>query len=149
MFKTILVPTDGSALSDKAIANAVELARSLGASLVGMSVAEPYPYPHSPRPDGSSLIVSDARSFEEKTAALAQKNVERIAEAAREAKVPCETVVKVSASPYEEIVDVARNAKCDAIVMASHGRTGMSRLLLGSETQKVLAYSTLPVLVVR
>lgn len=145
MFKTILVPTDGSALSDKAVRTAVEFAQLTGARLVGLSVAEPFPY--SPMSEGAITI--DASAYQEQMLELARLNVKKIADAANAANVRCETHVRQSFSPYEEITDIANLQGCDVIIMASHGRKGLNKLFLGSETQKVLAHSTLPVLVIR
>jgi nucleotide-binding universal stress UspA family protein len=145
MYKTILVPTDGSALSDKAIRTAVEFAQLTGARLVGVSVAEPYPY--SPMSEGAITI--DASAYQEKMTDIAKLNVQKIADAASAANVICETHVRQSFSPYEDIIDVANLQGCDIVIMASHGRTGLNKLFLGSETQKVMAHSMLPVLVIR
>jgi nucleotide-binding universal stress UspA family protein len=145
MFKTILVPTDGSALSDKAIRTAVEFAQLNGARLVGLSVAEPFPY--SPMSEGAITI--DASAYQEQMLELARLNVKKVADAASAANVRCETHVRQSFSPYEEIIDIANLQGCDIVIMASHGRTGLNKLFLGSETQKVLAHSSLPVLVIR
>jgi nucleotide-binding universal stress UspA family protein len=145
MYKTILVPTDGSALSDKAIRTAVEFAQLTGACLVGVSVAEPYPY--SPMSEGAITI--DASAYQEKMTDIAKLNVQKIADAASAANVICETHVRQSFSPYEDIIDVANLQGCDIVIMASHGRTGLNKLFLGSETQKVMAHSMLPVLVIR
>jgi nucleotide-binding universal stress UspA family protein len=80
---------------------------------------------------------------------ITKDNVSKVAAAARAAGVPCETVTSMAGSPYEAIVDAAQKHGCDAIVMASHGRKGLNKLFLGSETQKVLAHTNLPVLVLR
>lgn len=145
MFKTILVPTDGSSLSDQAIKAAIEFAQTNGGKIVGLSVADPYPY--APLTDGSVTV--DARSYEEKMCEMAQMHVRKIADAAQAANVPCETFVRQSFNPHEEIISVAIKHNCDVIFMASHGRKGLSSLFVGSETQKVLAHSTIPVLVFR
>lgn len=145
MFKTILVPTDGSPLADQAIKAAVEFAQSSGGKIVGLSVAEPYPY--APLTDGTVTV--DARGYEEKMREMAQTHVQKIADAAQAANVPCETCVRQSFSPHEEIISVANEYHCEIIFMSSHGRKGLSRLFVGSETQKVLAQSTIPVLVFR
>lgn len=145
MFKTILVPTDGSPLSDKAIDAAAKFAKTSGGKLIGLSVAEPQ---YAPQLDeGSTLIDTD--SYARKMQEIAQMNVEKIAVAAKEAGVACETLVRTSVNPYEEIISTARNRGCDVIFMASHGRKGLGALLIGSETHKVLAHSTIPVLVFR
>lgn len=145
MFKTILVPTDGSPLADQAIKAAIEFAQSNGGKIVGLSVAEPYPY--SPLTDGSVAV--DVNSYEAKMREMAQTHVQKIADAAQAANVQCETCVRQSFNPYEEIISVANAYQCEVIFMASHGRKGLSRLFVGSETQKVLAHSTIPVLVFR
>lgn len=145
MFKTILVPTDGSPLADQAIKAAIEFAQSNGGKIVGLSVAEPYPY--APLTDGTVTV--DAHSYEAKMREMAQTHVQKIADAATAANVPCETCVRQSFSPYEEIISVANEYHCEIIFMSSHGRKGLSRLFVGSETQKVLAHSTIPVLVFR
>jgi nucleotide-binding universal stress UspA family protein len=80
---------------------------------------------------------------------LAQQNVQKVADAAKANDVQYETTIAESPTPYEAIINAARNYQCDVIFMASHGRKGLSRLFVGSETQKVLAHCTLPVLVIR
>ncbi len=144
MFKKILVPTDGSDLSSKAIAGAVEFAAKLGAQIVGMTVVEPYSY--------SSLSEYRPESFEDYDArmlAAAQERLGKLQAAARGAGVAVQTEVAKSFSPYEAIIDTAGKAGCDVIFMASHGRRGLNAVLLGSETQKVLTHSTVPVMVYR
>ena len=145
MFKTLLVPTDGSELSDKAIATAIDYAKHCGASIVGISVAEPYPF--SPLAESSMAI--DPAIYEENVRALAEQHVKKIADAAQAAGVPCQSATMMSFSPDEEIINAAKTYQCDVIVMASHGRSGLSRMFLGSKTQKVLTHSTIPVLVLR
>lgn len=145
MFKTILVPTDGSERSDKAIDSAIDYARHCGAKIVGISVAEPYPL--SPLAESSMAI--DPVLYEENVRTLAEQHVRKIADAAQAAGVPCQTATMMSFSPDEEIINAAKTYECDAIFMASHGRSGLSRIFLGSKTQKVLAHSTIPVLVLR
>lgn len=145
MFKTILVPTDGSPFADKALTTAIEVANFTGGKVIGLCVAEPYPF--------SALaeegLVDDPNQYEQKLRDLAQKHLDRFKATANQLKVPCETVVTTSFSPHEEIIKVAGIYHCDSIFMASHGRKGLDRLILGSETQKVLANSTIPVLVLR
>ena len=145
MFKTILVPTDGSERSDKAIANAIDYAQHCKSKIIGISVAEPYPF--SPLAESSMAI--DPGIYEENVRTLAEQNVKKISEAAKAAGVDCETTTVLSFAPDEEIVSAAKKFNCDVIFMASHGRSGLSRLFLGSKTQKVLAHSTIPVLVLR
>lgn len=145
MFSKILVPSDGSPLSDKAVEAAADFARERGARLVGLCVAEPYPY--SPMTD--SPFADERIEYERRARELAEQHAGRIALAAQTRQVPCETVVGLSFSPYEEIIKAAQEYGCDLIFMASHGRKGLSRLFIGSETQKVLANSKIPVLVYR
>lgn len=145
MFKTILVPTDGSPLAEKAIDAAIGFAREYDARIVAISVAEPYPF----SPLSERDMTEEASNFESGTREAAKEYVKKVADAARAANVRCETVAVLSGSPYREIVDTAANMKCDVIFMASHGRKGLSRLFVGSETQKVLAHTTIPVLVFR
>lgn len=146
MFKTILVPTDGSSLSEKAINTAVEAAKQTGGKIIGISVAYPHtrnrPTPGSPIPDYSQAYEADMREH-------ARQNVQKVADAAKAANIPCETLTPQSLDPCQEIIDAAQKYGCDVIFMASHGRKGLSKLFLGSETQRVLAYSTIPVLVFR
>jgi len=145
MFKTILLPTDGSALSVKAIDAAIEFAKINNSKIIGLCVAEPYPF----SPLAENAGGSDYAVYEEKMRSLAQQHVEAIALAARNAQVPCETLVAQSFSPYEEIIHAVKKFNCDVIFMASHGRKGLNKLFLGSETQKVLAHTTIPVVVFR
>lgn len=145
MFKTILVPTDGSPLSERAIRAAVQFAKETGASLVGLSVAEPYPF----TPLSGSTFSDERRLYEERAQDIAQEHVRKIAAEAHVLDVPCKAVVSQSFSPSDEIVKTAESMGCDVIFMASHGRKGLNRLFVGSETQKVLANTTIPVMVFR
>jgi nucleotide-binding universal stress UspA family protein len=148
-YKHILVPTDGSKLSLKAAKEAAELARTLKAKLTALYVVAPY----MPALNGEGAILVnyayDQRAYKaasEKNAAAALAGV---ASAAAEAKVPCKGLHITDPQPWEGIIRTAKRAKCDLIVMASHGRRGLSGLLLGSETHKVLTHSKTPVLVCR
>lgn len=145
MFKTILLPTDGSPLSEKATATAIEFAKLNGAKIVGVSVVQPFPF--SSFSDGG--IVLDAGVYERQMQEAAQRNVDKIAAAAKAAAVPFEGVVAMAVSPYEEIVATAEKYHCDIILMASHGRKGLNKFFVGSETQKVLGHTNLPVMVLR
>lgn len=147
MFKKILVPTDGSTLSEKAIHAAVEFARTHGSTMIALSVAEPYVY--SALAEGVSTFTRESSDYEESVRELAQKHVGKVKLLAQAANVDCETMIALSFSPYEEIIRVATETGCDVIFMASHGRKGLNRLFLGSETQKVLTHTTIPVLVFR
>jgi nucleotide-binding universal stress UspA family protein len=145
MYKKILVPTDGSELSEEAANAAIQFARACGSELFAFSVARPYPLM---TPTEASAVLDtgvETRIMNE----AAQRDVEKIASAAKQAGVPCETGTSSSFFPYQAIINAAREHQCDLIFMASHGRRGLSRLLAGSETQNVLAYSAIPVLVLR
>ena len=145
MFKTILVPTDGSERSEKAIASAIDYAQHCQSKIIGISVAEPYPF----SPLAESAMAIDPGLYEENVRSLAEQHVQRIADAAQAAGVACETTTVLAFAPDEEIVNAAKKYHCDVIFIASHGRSGLSRLFLGSKTQKVLAHSNVPVLVLR
>lgn len=146
MFETILVATDGSSLSEKAIHAAIETAKKNAGKVIGISVA--YPYPH-PRPTAGAGIFDYGKIYEDDMRDQARLHVQKIADAARALDVPCETFTPQSLNPAEEIIDAANKHGCDVIFMASHGRKGLSKLFVGSETQKVLAQCTIPVLVFR
>lgn len=144
MFAKILVPTDGTELSLKAARCAVEMAQRLNARIVGMTVFEPYAY--TPLAEYRS---GQAREYEQRMEALARERLARLESDAKAANVAVETTVAQSCSPYEAIIDTAKRHQCDVIFMASHGRKGLSAVLLGSETQKVLTHSDIPVMVYR
>jgi len=145
MLKKILVPTDGSELSVKAINGAIEVAQLTGAKLVGMTVTEPYPYsPMSEYSPTESFEHYDTRVKRE-----ANLRLSVLQEAASKVGLSVEIDIRSSLSPYEAIISSAKEKDCDTIFMASHGRRGLSSLLIGSETQKVLTHSTIPVLVFR
>lgn len=147
MYKHILVPTDGTAASRGAILAAVKLARTLGARITGVFAAPPAtPILFRNRlPAGYDTPRHNEVLIERAAAA----HLEVIAKAARAAGVRCNCVSVKSDFPADTILETAKKARCDLIVMASHGRRGLRGLLLGSETQKVLAASTIPVLVHR
>jgi nucleotide-binding universal stress UspA family protein len=147
MFKHILVPTDGSKLSVKAAKQAVKLAKSLGARITGFYAAPDFSSTYYG--DGYILRSPSAKVQAEAAQKQARKCLSAIEVEAEVEKVACEVFHVVSDSPYEAIIDAAKKKKCDLIVMASHGRRGLSGLVLGSETQKVLVHSKIPVLVCR
>jgi nucleotide-binding universal stress UspA family protein len=144
MFKRILVPTDGSELSLRAINTAVQMAKAFGASVTGVTIVEPYSYSGISEYRPESLD-----DYESRMDKLATTRLEPLETAAKASNVLCTTVVKKSFAPYEAIIDTAKQKECDLIIMASHGRRGLAGVLLGSETQKVLTHSTIPALVVR
>ncbi len=144
MFKRVLVPTDGSEITAKAAQTAVELAKLAGASLVAVSVKEPFPYSAI-----SEMQPVPPQEFYDAQERIAASRVKAIADSAQAAGVACEAFTVEAVHPWEAILDQAKLSGCDLIVMASHGRRGVSALLLGSETSRVLTHSQLPVLVVR
>jgi nucleotide-binding universal stress UspA family protein len=144
MFKRILVPTDGSDITAKAIDTAVTLAKSVGAKLYTISVKEPFPYSAI-----SEMQPTPPQEFFDAQERIAAKRVQAVAEQCAAADVPCQAHTVEALHPWEAIIDHAKRMECDLLVMASHGRRGVSALLLGSETQKVLTHSKVPVLVVR
>ena len=146
MYRNILVPTDGTKLSDKAVKEAAGLARDSGAKLTLFYVAPEYPMPTYSEGSSQGFISRD--KFEKDTAAQAKKLLDSAARKIKPAGVAVESKYVTSSSPYEAIVTAAEKQKCDLIVMASHGRRGIASLLLGSETQKVLTHTRVPVLVV-
>ncbi len=148
MYKHILIPTDGSRLSDKAIRTAVELARKLGAKLAAMHVVPPYNMAVSGYEVAPVMVFTPAE-YKASTAKSSKAAFDKILMAAGTAGVPCTTTSVSDDRPWEAIVRTAKSKRCDLIVMASHGRSGLSGLLLGSETTKVLTHSKTPVLVVR
>jgi nucleotide-binding universal stress UspA family protein len=144
MFARILVPTDGSELSEKAARGAIEFGQRLGAGIVGLTVVEPYSYTTL-----SEYRPEPAADYEQRIDAMARERLRPLETAAKAANVEIETVVVRSFSPYEAIIDTAGRRHCDVIFMASHGRRGLSAILLGSETQKVLTHTEIPVMVYR
>lgn len=145
MFKHILLPTDGSASSDLAIQAAVHLARDMGARVTGLHVVPPF-HTFTYRVD---MIEDTEDQYEKESEARARKVLLTIENLAQECGVTCETVIVRSDDVHDAIIETARDRQCDLIAMASHGRRGVRGLLLGSETQKVLTHSLIPVLVYR
>lgn len=142
MHRHILIPTDGSELSAKTIAYGIALAKAVGARVTGLTV--------SPPSLGASAPAADlAASPRERARAAAASRLAQIKSAAAEAGVDCDVVHTEHGHPYRSIIDTANDKGCDLIVMASHGRRGISAILLGSETVKVLTHSNIPVLVFR
>jgi len=147
MFKKILIPTDGSALSRKAIRAGVRLAKELRAKVTAYYALEMFqPYVYG---DGTVIDSATLNAFERRAREQGQKYLAEVEKAAKAAGVRCETVMTKPATPYQGIIDAARRQKCDVIFMASHGRGEFASLILGSVTQKVLAKSKVPVLVYR
>lgn len=145
MFKHILIATDGSTLSERAITAGVKLARTLSAQITGVTVSQPFHIvaAHSVVLSGSSEV------YEADCERRARKYLATIGKLAAEHAIPYSGEHVYAAQPYQAIVHTAERLGCDLICMASHGRRGISALLLGSETTKVLTHSKIPVLVCR
>jgi len=147
MFKHILLPTDGSNLSNKAVRRGIEFARKIKARVTALHVTPQF---KAFAGEGfTPLSPALKKRLEDVAQGRATKLLEAVARQARARKVRCTTLNVASDLPYQEIIATARKKKCDLIMMASHGRRGLSSLLLGSETAKVLLHSKVPVLVVR
>lgn len=148
MYKHILVATDGSKLSGKAVRAAARLAKTCQARLTGIYAVQPYPDPVYSEGAAFGPRMSRTRYNElaerEGRKALAAVEIE-----AQTAGVPYGSVLATDAQAWKAIIRAARAKRCDVVVMASHGRRGLSAMLLGSETSKVLTHSRVPVLVCR
>lgn len=147
MFRNILVPTDGSALSRKAVKKAVTLAKKTGARVTGFHVAPAYKFNVYADYIPPDFILP--RDFETRTKKVAEQHLEVVKKECGAVGVRCTTWFVCSDFPADAIVKAAKKNKCDLIAMASHGRSGFSKLLIGSETQKVLAGTNIAVLVLR
>ncbi len=147
MYKRILVATDGSTLSKKAVTSAIQLAATCAAELVAIKVVPRYPQAYF---EGSiPLSGSEIGRIEKEWTDAAQANLDAVAKAAKAKGVVTKTVTVKSDVVSDAIIAAAKKQQADLIVMASHGRKGIKRLLLGSETQQVLTHSHIPVLVLR
>ncbi len=147
MYKNLLVPVDGSKLSARAADEAVKLAQWLKTGVVFLHVSPMFQIPYVM--DGMITDPMTEQDYEKAVAKEAAILLGKMERKAKAGKVRCKTVHVLFDSPWESIISSAKKHKCDAIVMASHGRRGVAALLLGSETQKVLTHSKIPVLVVR
>ena len=148
MYKHILLPTDGSPLSEKAVKQCIKLAKSIGAKVTAINVTPEFQMIM----DEGFVMPNTAqikKHFEEEIEQRSKKLLAAVKASAGAVGVDCESVSVSSGVPYEAIIKQAKKAKCDLIMMASHGRKGLSSILLGSETAKVLTHSTIPVLVYR
>jgi nucleotide-binding universal stress UspA family protein len=149
MYNHILISTDGSDLAQKGVDHGLSLAKNIGAKVTFVTVTEPFPFDASaagagwmPGPDDMSLYEEGQKEFADKLLARAQQAAVHMGVEAAVLHVP-------DARPAEAIVEAANSEGCSLIVMASHGRRGLGRLILGSQTSEVLTYSKVPVLVVR
>ena len=144
MYRSILIPTDGTEITGKAVASAIELAKALGARLSTITVKEPFPYSAI-----SEMQPIPPQEFYDAQERIALNRVKEVVAAADKAGLECQAFTVEAPHPWEAIVDHAKAQSCDLIVMASHGRRGVSALLLGSETTRVLVHCEVPVLVVK
>ena len=143
MYRNILIATDGSKLAADAARQGIALAKSLGSKVTAVIVTEPfYWYDANVPAEAQPGIVAAAKQ-------AAQAILAGLADAAKSAGVPCETVHVEQGPPYQSIIETAHAKKCDLIVMGSHGRSGVTAMVLGSHTLKVLTHSKIPVLVCR
>jgi nucleotide-binding universal stress UspA family protein len=145
MYKHILIPTDGSELSKLALEEGVALAKALNARVTVVTVTTPFHVI-----SGNAVVLTNTpERYKDHMAAAAKQYLDKGRTIAAAAGVECALVHVEHEHPYKAIIDTAQNRGCDAIQMASHGRRGISALLLGSETLKVLTHSTIPVIVSR
>lgn len=149
MFKNILVPTDGSRLAAKGFKAGIKLAKALGAKVTAVYVIPPYMPPMYG--EGAMYYVPglSPQEYRKGSEQAARKALAAIESEAETAGVPCATRFLTAPHPHDGILKAARAAKCDVICMATHGRSGLGGLLLGSETQRVLAHAKVPVIVTR
>jgi|SRR5512135_2470812 nucleotide-binding universal stress UspA family protein len=146
MFKNILIPTDGSEQSQRAVRTGVELAKLHQARITGIHVIPDYHLLIAY--EGAFDPVTEER-IEEEAKARAESYLAFIRKTADEAGIPCDTICETSDHPYDAILKTADARGCDLILMTSHGRKGLAAVLLGSETRKVLTHAKVAVLVVR
>ncbi|MCL2644069.1 MAG: universal stress protein [Betaproteobacteria bacterium] len=147
MFKHVLVPTDGSPLSDTAVTHAIAFAREIGARVTFF-----YSQPDFPMPiygEGALIDPTTPEQFAQAAEQEARRILDRAKAEAEAANVPADADSQISEAPYEAIITATERHGCDLIFMASHGRRGIAGLILGSETQRVLTHSKTPVLVYR
>lgn len=141
MYKHILIPTDGSELSEAAMDRGIALAKALGAKVTAVTVTAPFHV--------SAFDPDFVTAYKEYIATQSEKYLRTVKDAATASGVTCDLVQIEHEQPYQAIIDTAAKRECDAIVMASHGRRGVAAIVLGSETVKVLTHSAIPVVAVR
>ena len=145
MFKHILLPIDGSELSEAAIQKGIQFAKSINAEVTGFHVILPFHV----FTIQTEMLEDTKKQYESESKVRAEQFLGVIKKAAEKAGVRCDTDYVTSNHPYEMIIQAAEKKGCDLIMMASHGRRGVQGLLIGSETQKVLTHTKIPVLVFR
>jgi len=147
MFKRILIPTDGSKIAEKAVKAGIRFAKEIGAGVVGYYAIEPvqaYYYSEGAMIDGRLIA-----EFDRQSKANGEKTLAAMAALAKARRVRFDSLCDKPSTAYDGIIAAARRKKCDVIFMASHGRSGLAKLVIGSVTQKVLAQSKIPVVVYR
>ena len=144
MFKRILVPTDGSEITQRAVQVALGLAKPLGAEIHTVCVKEPFPYGAV-----AEMQPTPPQEFFDAQERSAARHVRAVIDACDAAGIACHAQTMDGVQPWEAIVEYAEKSQCDLLVMGSHGRGGLASLFMGSETQDVLQHTTVPVLVVR
>ena len=150
MYRHILIPTDGSELAEHGVRHGLALAKSLGAKVSVIMVQEPFDWLSVPETRASQRqAFENLARHNEQVEKHAASVLGRAADAAKQAGVPCDTVQVANAPPYQAIIATASDRGCDLIVMSSHGRGGLSAVVLGSVTNKVLTHTKIPVLVYR
>jgi nucleotide-binding universal stress UspA family protein len=149
MYKHILLSTDGSELSRKAENECVSFAKAIGAKVTAIHVVSHFYLHIQPWGAPSSVHRKIEKEHEAEATELARKMISQLEARAKSQGVRLDTLVAIGDHPYEEIINNAAKLKCDLIMMASHGHTGINSMLLGSETAKVLTHTKIPVLVVR
>ena len=145
MYKNILIPTDGSELAEKAVQHGITLAKEIGAKITVLTVSAPF---HTFTFE-TRMVEDTPDEYKKRAQQYATKTLDAVAKKAKAAGVACNAIYLEHEHPYQAIIDTARSNGCDLITMASHGRRGVSAVVLGSETVKVLTHSTIPVLVYR
>ncbi len=145
MYRHILIPTDGSDLSKEAIEHGIALAKALNAKVTVVTVTTPF---HAISVK-SGMIMDTPEQYQRRITAVAMKYLDAAKDVAATSNVTCNVAHVEHDQPYKAIIDTVEKRGCDAIVMASHGRRGVSAIVLGSETVKVLTHSAVPVVVYR
>ena len=146
MYRNILIATDGSDLAEKAVSHGVSLAKAVGAKVTALIVETPFDVFNVPESQIRQMPAAFAQHAEQ-VKKHASKVLKHVADAAKAAGVTCDTFQLEDDQPYRAIIKAAEDKGCDVIVMASHGRSGISAVLLGSVTNKVLTHTKIPVLV--
>jgi len=145
VYKHILIATDGSELATKAVTQGLALAKALGAKATAVTVTEPW----VTMVTGDMAVAFPVEDYEASCAANAKKILGEVSEMAKKSDATCATLHIADRFPGEGIIEAAKSSGCDLIVMASHGRRGVARLLLGSQANWVVTHSTVPVLICR